>query len=405
MTSRIKRIPQLFSQTFSCSASTTPQAMSQAKNQAENVEQLWSQHASKVSRSGCVLGDRVTLEQLSNHEFKCTQDKRDLLAGMLFAMEAKGKLWQVVTSSQIVRKQRICETITPFNRELSKMYEAGVHVLSDSILCMVRGAMNEPDIKFTKRWNDCLEQYRKSARRIDREQIQFVFHIFLAQRRTRRCARLMTVRQHVTPETCPHRVLIIGMMHAIPISSQGPKEGTALFLQDAERNAACFEKFKPGYFMYIGPGSEKTCCFEKYFDDTKKENEMNWQNKHPILKGCINFRKGKLKKVCQNIHFDASDPSIKVMMDFTSSANDMYIVFRICDCLGNFQEIDLGSRRNTASVVLTPRISVTINLSGRYAANNFSCFASAAERTLIARASYFDRGREKLRAISESSNN
>ena len=63
------------------------QAMSHVKNEAENVDQIWSQHASKVLKSGCVLGDRVTLEQLSNHEFKCTQDKRDLLAGMLFAIK------------------------------------------------------------------------------------------------------------------------------------------------------------------------------------------------------------------------------------------------------------------------------------------------------------------------------
>ena len=96
-----------------------------------------------------------------------------------------------------------------------------------------------------------------------------VFHKFLAQRQSRQCTKSITVRQgpgedgqHVTPETCPHRVLFIGMMHAIPISSQGPKEGTALFLQDAERSAACFEKVKPGYFMYIGPGSKKTRCFE-----------------------------------------------------------------------------------------------------------------------------------------------
>ena len=39
------------------------------------------------------------------------------------------------------------------------------------------------------------------------------------------------------------------------------------FLQNAERNAAYFARFKPGYFMYIGPGSEKTLNFEKYPDD------------------------------------------------------------------------------------------------------------------------------------------
>ena len=114
---------------------------------------------------------------------------------------------------------------------------------------------------------------------------------------------------------------------------------------------------------------------------------MNWQNKYPILKRCINFQKEILKNVCQNMHFDASDPSTQMTTDFTSSASDMRIVI-ISDFLN---EIDRGSRRNTASVVLTTRISVTINLSRRYAADNFSSFASAAERTLLARASYFEK--------------
>ena len=70
-----------------------------------------------------------------------------------------------------------------------------------------------------------------------------------------------------------------------------------------------------------------------------------------------------MKKVGQKMHLDASDPSVKMMMDFTSSANDMCIVFRICDHLRNFDEIDRGSRRNTASVLLTPRISETQSVS------------------------------------------
>ena len=115
---------------------------------------------------------------------------------------------------------------------------------------------------------------------------------------------------------------------------------------------------------------------------------MNWQNKDPILKGCINFQKEILKKVCQNMHFDASDPSTQMTTDFTSSASDMRIVI-ISEF---FNEIDLGSRRNTASVVLTTRISVTINLSRRYAADNFSSFASAAERTGYADSQRFAAG-------------
>ena len=37
-----------------------------------------------------------------------------------------------------------------------------------------KGAMNEPE---TKIWNEYLEQYRESARRVDGEHIHFVLHI------------------------------------------------------------------------------------------------------------------------------------------------------------------------------------------------------------------------------------
>ena len=54
-----------------------------------------------------------------------------------------------------------------------------------------------------------------------------------------------------------------------PISSPGPKGGNTQFLQDAERNATYFGKFKLGYCMYIGPGAEETCKFDKYPDNPK----------------------------------------------------------------------------------------------------------------------------------------
>ena len=73
---------------------------------------------------------------------------------------------------------------------------------------------------------------------------------------------------------CPHRVLFMGMMNEFPISSKELEEGEARFLQDAESNAACFGMFKPGHFMYMGPGSQKTCI-----QMTQKDNGMNWQSK------------------------------------------------------------------------------------------------------------------------------
>ena len=42
-----------------------------------------------LQEKDCILGDIVTLEQLSSHELAGTQDKRELLAGMLSAMNAE----------------------------------------------------------------------------------------------------------------------------------------------------------------------------------------------------------------------------------------------------------------------------------------------------------------------------
>ena len=65
---------------FSCRTLAKPQGMSQVMTQHESVDQIWSENASKVSKSGCALDGHLALEQLRNCEFLCTQDKRDLLA-------------------------------------------------------------------------------------------------------------------------------------------------------------------------------------------------------------------------------------------------------------------------------------------------------------------------------------
>ena len=44
--------------------------------------------------AGCALDNHLILEQLNNYEFHCTQDKRDLLAVMLFVEKAEGHLLQ-----------------------------------------------------------------------------------------------------------------------------------------------------------------------------------------------------------------------------------------------------------------------------------------------------------------------
>ena len=116
--------------------------------QTQSVHQMWTQCASKVLKSGCVLDNHLTLKQLSNYEFNCTQDKRNLLAGMLRGQKkTEGNLLQVDTSSQILRRQRVCYTIGPFDGYMSKMREADVHVFSDSVVNLGKAALHSPKIK------------------------------------------------------------------------------------------------------------------------------------------------------------------------------------------------------------------------------------------------------------------
>ena len=112
------------------------------------------------------------------------------------------------------------------------MHEAEVHLFICSVLRMGNQAINMPDIKFYVRWKEHLVHHKESARSIDGAQHQFRFHIFLGSKKNETVLRIDE--------------WIRGMMNEIPISSKGPKGGNALFLQDAERSAAQFGKFKPG---------------------------------------------------------------------------------------------------------------------------------------------------------------
>ena len=162
----------------------------------------------------------------------------------------------------------------------------------------------------------------------------------------------------------------MGMMNEIPISSKGPKGCNTLFLQDAERNAAYFGELQLGYFMHIVPGSENIWNFEKYPDNVKRQMgstsqtsyECVWCTAAIFRERMYQFSERVLKKDGENMHFDSSDPFKKMMMDLVSSANDICVVFGICDHLGKVNDIDPESQRNTVSVVLPPRIPETFNL-------------------------------------------
>ena len=148
----------------------------------------------KYCNAGCILGDHVSMEELSNHELKCRQDERDL-AGMLFEQKAQRELLQVDTSAQILRIQRVCESIGPLNGELSKMHETEVHVLSDSVLCMGRGAMSRTSCQVHQKTRAIQGNSKPNCCRANS-----CSTYFLAKGRTRWCAKSMSAFNRVVEQ-------------------------------------------------------------------------------------------------------------------------------------------------------------------------------------------------------------
>ena len=101
---------------------------------------------------------------------------------------------------------------------------------------------------------------------------------------------------------------------------------------------------------------------------------MYLAQEHRILKDAGTSEKGELKRDGANMHFTASEASKKMLMDLISSANDICILYGICDYLGKTKMDDFESRPDSASIVLTPRVSETASLSRASAADNISDF-------------------------------
>ena len=139
--------------------------MSQVRTQADSFDLIWSQHASKVLQPGCVLDNHFTLEQLSNvwilsvHKTtgiflqECSALRRRRETSCMSILHLKH--WE---NKEFVRQ------LSLFEGELSKTPRCwSSRLFSDSMWCKGKGAMSEPEVRFTKRWNDYL---RESSKRV-----------------------------------------------------------------------------------------------------------------------------------------------------------------------------------------------------------------------------------------------
>ena len=150
----------------------------------------------------------------------------------------------------------------------------------------------------------------------------------------------------LTQDTCPHRVILTGMMSEIPFVSQEPKRGNAKFLLDAERSAAYFGKFRPEYFLYTGPGQRTLGSLKRYTDNpggtwdelARQVTDVYLVQRHPILKGCKSFQRGELKRESKNMHFNAGAASQKMIMELRSSANEICMLYGMCAFLAQINK-------------------------------------------------------------------
>ena len=160
--------------------------------------------------------------------------------------------------------------------------------------------------------------------------------------------------------------------------SRGNDERYSDFL-DREEVMRYFSKTRKEMQLTSGSSTKETSCtlvdvyknlgtLKKHPDNptgkcdklAKQVTDVYLVQKHPILERCRNFNKGESKKGGANIHFNADDSSVKMMMNLISSADDFCIVFGRCDYLEKIKEINLESRRNTALVVFTPKVSENV---------------------------------------------
>ena len=91
--------------------------------------------------------------------------------------------------------------------------------------------------------------------------------------------------------------------------------------------------------------------------------------------------------MAKNTHFNAGSVSHTMIVDLISSAKDICMLYGICYFLGRIKQDDLESRQDSASIVLTPRVSENACLSRASVAVDLSDYAWLAEGHLSARAS------------------
>ena len=217
-------------------------------------------------------------------------------------------------------------------------------------LWMGKGARNEPEVKFTRRWKtDYLEQHREPARIIDGEPDSVhIPRTFWCKKNERDRARdrwVDTTRsRRRSGKTFLQKPAVLiefysmGIMNEIPISSKEPKGGKAQCVCETRKEMQVTPR---------GSSLDISCTwvqvrkrlgfFEKYSDDpegkwdklAKQVAEVVSCSEASNLEEDLSIsRGGELKRGGANVHFNADDWSVKMMLNLISPADDFLYCFR-----------------------------------------------------------------------------
>ena len=193
--------------------------------------------------------------------------RRTFLAGMLYTMEADGNLLPTgsgVGPLEILRNKNICENISATDNEFVESARGRSSRLLRFCFSVWESKRCRHQNKSSRPGGSSISRTMQTPQKeLMGKRFSLYSHIFWGAKSNgitieiddRIGNRSRDDGEH--QETYPHRIIFMGMMNEIPMSSEGLAIVEAQLVQDAERSADYFGKFRPAYFMHTGPGSEK----------------------------------------------------------------------------------------------------------------------------------------------------
>ena len=174
----------------------------------------------------------------------------------------------------------MAKVVSASDSNISEVHQAKVHEFSDSAPCPGKGAIRELSGKFTDKWSQ--QSTVKCGSDVEGSKVtDCTFHVSPAMQMVAAMREQVSTRRDASgygskPETYSHSIILMDMITELEVSPTVHCSDQANF-----RNATvvrdCAGRFRPGYWIFVGAGSEKTWQFHKW--DKPDNIDGNWDRK------------------------------------------------------------------------------------------------------------------------------